>query len=273
MAKEKAKKPAASKNAAPKTTASKAEDKSQGAGQQPLFYSEPVPILQDRHKEAGITNDDNFSFTSETNSVPINLAEFGEVAKTYPIVFSVGPKPIPLCVLGVEAKQNLFVNKKGEWDENNYIPAYVRRYPFAFSETGNKDDDKLILCIDEGSDRFVEKAKKKDLAFFDKDVKQTGLIDFALKFCTQYHSDQAETVTVCELLSERKLLKERQITIDGINGGKPTQLSGFQTIDEEAFRNIPADILQQWHQMGYLGIMYYHFLSQSNWNNLAKKLS
>lgn len=239
---------------------------------QPLFFKKPKPLLKDRHADAGIIvrTKPNYSFALRSNSVPINLPEFAEAAKSYPIVFTAGDNPIPVCILGLKKTSNLFVNPKtGAWEKDAYIPAYLRRYPFAFSS--DKDNDRLVLCVDEAADVYVKKAKKNDQKFFDENGEQTELTENALKFCTQYHSDLVETQKFCQELRANKLLRDRELSIAGEKGKKPTSLSGFQTIDEEAFAKLPEAKLAEWHRNGLLSVIYFHLMSGSNWSRIAQK--
>ena len=43
------------------------------------------------------------------------------------------------------AQRNLFV-ADGVWDEQSYVPAYVRRYPFVFMQAGEQDE--YVLALD-----------------------------------------------------------------------------------------------------------------------------
>ena len=71
--------------------------------------------------------------------------------------------------LGLRDTENLFVDEKGGWEEAAYIPAYIRRYPFIFSEIPGSEQ--LTLCVDMNKDVVDEKGAQK---FFDADGKPTG---------------------------------------------------------------------------------------------------
>lgn len=234
---------------------------------QPLFFKDPCPVQKDKHAKSGIKKEGKYAFARDTNTIPVNAAEFAETAKTYPIVFTVGDEPTPLAIVGAKKDKNIFVGKEGDWKEDVYIPAYVRRYPFAFSG----EREKLTLCIDEAADLFVSKAKKNDLAFFD-DGKQTEVLDSALKFCGQYHDDFLVTVEACKQLKKHNLLRERKLTIDLPGMKKPLNLTGFQTIDEEAFAKLDQKVIYEWHKNGILSLIYLQLLSGSNWSKIADKL-
>src|SRR5262245_37895593 len=109
----------------------------------PLFYKNPQPLEPVRHAKAGLSPRNDFSFARTTNAVAITVSQFSSVACNCPIVFSTTQPVVPFAVLGVRDNQNLFVDAQGQWREDAYIPAYVRRYPFIFSEVPNTD--RLVL--------------------------------------------------------------------------------------------------------------------------------
>jgi hypothetical protein len=235
---------------------------------QPLFFKTPVPLQIDKHADAGLSRKINFSFTKPTNSVPINVQEFGLVAKTYPIVFTGDDLSAPVAILGLENSQNVFVDSKGEWEKGAYIPAYVRRYPFAF--TGN--EEQLILCVDESSDRFKAKAGKDDDKFFDG-KEQTEFTQAALQYCTEYQRDQAFSLAFAKALSEKGLLIERQITANLEGRDKPVVLGGFKVIDEEKVNNLDDKTVQEWYKNGFLALLSFQLLSMSNWQNVLMRMA
>ena len=114
----------------------------------PVFYKKVVPLNKEVHSELYIEGIDSYQHTKETNSVYIAAVEFIQAAREYPIVFAVGPdeKLFPVVLLGLEKNKNLFVDKAGKWMAD-YIPAYVRRYPFILATTDTKNSN-FTVCID-----------------------------------------------------------------------------------------------------------------------------
>src|SRR6185436_2186295 len=88
----------------------------------------------------------------DTNAIPLTASEMAHAARTYPIVFSGAAPTVPFAVVGLRDHENLFVDPQGVWRDDSYIPAYVRRYPFIFSEVPNSQQ--LVLCVDESADHF-----------------------------------------------------------------------------------------------------------------------
>lgn len=235
---------------------------------QPLFFKKPIPLQIDRHGNAGLSRRIDFTFAKPTNSVPVNVQEFGLVAKSYPIVFTGDNISAPVAILGLENSQNVYVDKHGDWEISNYIPAYVRRYPFAFTDG---DDKQLILCVDEESARYKANASGDDDKFFDG-AEQTEFTKSALEYCSEYQRDQDFTLAFAKALNEKGLLIDRQISADLKGRDQPVVLGGFKVIDEEKINNLDDKTVLEWYQNGFLALITFHLLSMSNWQNVLMRM-
>ena len=118
-----------------------------------------------------------FKYSKKLTQCIVTVDEFFKAAKSQPIVFAKNKSGdyFASTLLGLEARSNDFVNIKGEWLVGEYIPAYIRRYPFIFVQ----DKDTLALAYDEDCKEINE---KKGQAFFDKDGKKTEYVDNIMKF-------------------------------------------------------------------------------------------
>ncbi len=237
---------------------------------QPMFYKNPTPLLADKHADSGLDTKTDFSYARESNCVLIALPEFSEVSKNYPIVFTSGNVVEPVAVLGVENNKNLFINSDGLWAKDKYIPAYVRRYPFAFMQG---QDEKLILCVDDQAACFHEKARKTDQRFFENG-QQSALTNKMLKFCASFQNDINITYKFTETIKKEGLLVEKKLSgttkIKGVD--KQVNISGFMVIDEQKFMALSGDKLVEWNKNGYLGLIYLHFLSLSNFSRVLRMM-
>ena len=75
------------------------------------------------------------------------MHEFARAAAVYPIVFVEDKTKDafrPVTLLGLDAGENLFVSESGKW-EASYIPAIIRRYPFALANTGTTGNSPSVL--------------------------------------------------------------------------------------------------------------------------------
>ena len=90
----------------------------------------------------------DMSEVAKTHAIPLTVDEFALVQRHYPIVFSIGEKPIPIALMGLNENVNVFLEDDGRpIDPSLYIPAYIRRYPFLLARI-RPDSDELSLCFD-----------------------------------------------------------------------------------------------------------------------------
>lgn len=234
---------------------------------QPLFFKDPAPVMKDRHADSALSAKIDYSFSRSTNTVPVTIREFVELCKAYPIAFA-GNSSDVVAVLGMENSKNLFVSPDGKWLKDVYVPAYVRKYPFAFMSAGKGNEEKLILCVDESSDRFVKKGRKSDVRFFNNG-EQTSSTKNALEYCLQFHRDTISTQSFVKEVRDSGILVQKQITATFKNKPKPINLSGVFVVDEKKLQTLPSEKVEQWHRNGYLSLIYMHLVSLSNFNRLS----
>ena len=233
----------------------------------PLFYNKPVPLDKEKHASWGLKENFGFGFTQKVNAVPVNLIEMPQICHFYPIAFSPDGNATPVAILGLRDEENLFVNDKGEWEQNTYIPAYIRRYPFIFSEVpGN---DRLTLCIDENTDIAAEKGPQ---AFFDREGNPSDLANNALEFCKSYHAAAQQTLEFSKALADADILVQREAQIN-VAGDKRINFSGFHIVDEQKLAELDDKTFLQWREKGWLPFIYAHLFSGAQWQNLSTLLS
>lgn len=246
-----------------------ANEQHNSAGEQPqfpLFYSKPEPLDASRHQTLALKKNFGLSFTKEVNAVPINLIEMPQICHFYPIAFSPDGRATPVALLGLRDSENLFLSEKGDWAENMYIPAYIRRYPFIFSEL--PDDDRLTLCID-ANDNILENDGEAKL--FTAEGQPSELAQNALEFCKSYHAAAQQTTEFSEAIAASGILVDRQAEIQ-VADGKKIKFSGFQIIDEKKLSELDDAVFLEWRQKGWLPFIYAHLFSGAQWQRLTTLL-
>lgn len=229
----------------------------------PLFYRSLTPIDAARHAGKSLKRRLGFDFARTSHAVLLNGSEFEAAARDYPIVFTPSPAAAALSVVGVRRDRNLFVDANGDWQPGTYIPAYIRRYPFIFHESADKQQ--YTLCIDETSGALED---GNDRPLFGRDSKPTPIVQEALKFCAAFQRDYTNTHEFVEQLSERGLLIPNQAEIT-LNSGEKLAVTGFHVIDRDRFAGLPDSAFLEWRRKGWLPWVFAHFISHGNWSALV----
>lgn len=252
---------------AAKSKNGKSEEPPKSTTQLPLFYKNPTPLDAKKHAELSLRNDFGFTFTKGINAVPINMVEMPQICHFYPIAFSPDENATPVAILGLRDNENLFLDAEDKWDTNTYIPAYIRRYPFIFSEIPNSDQ--LTLCIDH-ADEVVEKNGERKL--FDKEGAPSDLAKNALEFCKSYHAAASQTLEFSKAIAQQGLLIEREAQIN-ISGNRRINFSGFRIIDEKKLSELDDKVFIEWRAKGWLPFLYAHLFSGAQWQRLTRLLN
>ncbi len=229
----------------------------------PVFYQDPHPITLERHGFAGLNPSPKLGFTRDTNSVPVTVVEFFEAARSYPIVFTTGAKPLPIALVGIEPK-NYFLQPDDLWKKGCYIPAYVRRYPFILMEVPTMQQ--WVLCIDEASPQFA--SLKPEQKLYQEDQKPSELSQNALEFCRSYQAHYEMTEAFCAAIVEAGLLEEKATEMLLPDKTK-YNLHGFQLLSEEKFHALPETTIMQWYRKGWIGLVYAILMSYNNWKYMS----
>lgn len=230
----------------------------------PLFYTNPVPLDSSRHRNLSLKKGFGLSFARGVNAVPINMIEMPQICHAYPIAFSPDSGATPVAILGLRDNENLYLNQKGEWLADTYIPSYIRRYPFIFSE--NPGRDQLTLCLD-----MTEAVTdgEGDQKFFDPEGKPTPLAQNALEFCKSYHAAAQQTAAFSKALVTAGLLSTRQAEIVA-PGGKKINFSGFQVVDEQKLAKLDDRTFLEFREKNWLPFLYAHLFSGAQWQRLTR---
>jgi len=229
----------------------------------PIFYRGLTAIDPGRHGNKSLKRRIGFDFARDSHAVLLNGSEFEAAARYYPIVFTPAPQASALAVMGVRRDENLFVDSKGDWRPSTYIPAYVRRYPFIFHESADKQQ--YTLCIDETSGAIEDNGDRP----FYKDGKPTEIVQGALQFCAAFQRDYGQTRDFVDQLSERGLLIPNQAEIT-LQSGEKLAVTGFHVIDRDRFAGLPDSAFLEWRRKGWIPWVFAHFISHGNWGALVE---
>jgi hypothetical protein len=234
----------------------------QQAAALPMFYKRPFALQAQVHSEVSLKSGKNYRFAAKSNAIPLTVQELFHAQRDYPIVFTNEAIPMPMAVVGIQDQANLYVEPDGGWRRAAYVPAYVRRYPFLFSEQLGSAD--LTLCIDEAAD-LIEATTANP---FFRDGKATEITQKALEFCLAYQRQHEATRDFGRTLAQVELLIPRDATVK-LPSGESIVVRGFKMIDEPKFNTIPPETFQDWRSKGWISMIYAHFLSLGAWDRLV----
>jgi hypothetical protein len=224
----------------------------------PLFYSALEALNLQQHGNMKIRRIQKAPSIGKSHAIPATVDEFSLLQRYYPIVFSVGPVAVPLALMGLNEGVNVFLDEEGVPREQNlYMPAYMRRYPFLLARL-RPDSDELSLCFDPGSEAVGEFDDGEPLFEGDQPSEATKAI---LQFCEQFEAAGQRTNAFVEELKKADLLMDGEVAIQPEGAPQPFVYRGFRMVDEEKLRNLSAEDLHRMHKNGMLGLIYAHLFS------------
>src|SRR5688572_13540259 len=97
-----------------------------------LIYQEPVALDRKHHQNLRLKKPENIDFAKDLNSVPVAGVEFFEASRDLPVLFvqDTDGAFFPIALLSLQLKGH---NLGDDWG-GIYMPAFIRRYPFALAD-------------------------------------------------------------------------------------------------------------------------------------------
>lgn len=232
-----------------------------------LYYEKPVLLDRDKHRRRRVRASQSFAFARKANSLYLAGVEFNEACKEYAIVFTkaASGKIVPVVMLGLRARENLFVAEDGRWT-GRYVPAFVRRYPFVLAELPGQS---LGVCIDEAYSGISENDGE---ALFDAKGEDTPFLRGALDFLTQYQREYIRTETFCRHLEQAGLLTEMKARADLVDGRSFT-VGSLLVVDEKKLMALPDATVLSLFRAGELHLVSMHLASLSNMQALVDRVA
>ena len=232
--------------------------------QLPLFYNDLAPLSSQTHADYRLRPQELAPFLARQHAVPVTVDEFVLVQRRMPIVFSLGEDAIPLALMSLNEGTNTFFDEDGRLlDDEAYVPAYVRRYPFMLARL-RPEAQELSLCFDPTSPALGESEEGERL--FDNG-QPTELVKSLLNFNEQFEQAGQRTAQFMKELREMDLLMEGDVSIQP-EGAQPFIYRGFQMVNEEKLRDLRGDQLRKMSQSGLLPLIFAHLFSISQMRDL-----
>lgn len=225
-----------------------------------------VPLSGSQHGNFRLLPLKSYSYAALTHIAVLLPNEFPIVCATYPIVFIPRNDKFQAAVLlGLQEKQNLFVDQNGRWLAG-YIPAAIRRYPFSLAKRENADE--LMLCVDLSSGLFSENDGE---ALFSEEGLPTPILQKTQKFMTEFmqFARYGETLFNDETLKTLFVPMKIQLS----NGeDKAAGMTGVFRIDESKLGDLSDEAFIGLRKKGLLPLIYAHLLSLKTIKQLGERL-
>ena len=219
------------------------------------MFKKIVPITIKDHKNTKVKSIDNFDFVKNIHLASVMVHEFSRAASTYPIVFledKVNDQFRPVVMLGLQEGENLFV-QDGKWSAS-YIPAIIRRYPFALSKTG--EDNRYVICIDQDSE-FINETEGQ--ALFNEDGTGSEVIDRVKKYLTELQQMEIFTEEFCKTMKHENMFTPLNMKVRV--GDEIKNVGGAYVINEERFNSLSDEKFVELRKKQYLPVVYSHLSS------------
>ncbi len=234
----------------------------------PLFYNAVEPVNVTQHGKMKVRKMLKMGQVAKTHAIPVTVDEFTLAQRHYPIVFSIGDKPIPIALMGLNEGVNVYLDDDGRPnDPSIYIPAYIRRYPFLLARV-RPDSDELSLCFDPSADAVGNFKEGEALFEGEQPSQATKAI---LEFCEQFEAAGQRTAAFMEDLQKSNLLMDGEVAIQPEGYEQPFVYRGFRMVDEEKLRELRGDELRKMNQNGMLPLIYAHLFSLSEMRQVFGK--
>ncbi len=228
------------------------------------MFEQVVPVNKERHARKKVKPSSDFRFASSFHIAYVTTHEFARAASIYPVVFledKQNDSYRPVVLLGLDAGENLFVDAQGQW-AGSYIPAIIRRYPFALVKAS--DADQYIVCVDEASALLND---TEGAALFDEAGQPTQVIENVKRYLGELQQMDQITGEFVTFLVQNNLLTPLNMRVNAAD--QVRNITGCYAINEERLNNFSDAKFLEVRQKGYLPAMYAHLISLSQIERLV----
>lgn len=220
------------------------------------MFEKMVPVNKERHANFKVKPSADFEFASKFHIAYVTMHEFVRAAATYPIVFLEDKEADdfrPVVLMGLNAGENLFVDAEGNW-EASYVPAMIRRYPFALTKV--PDEDRYVVCVDEASELLSETDGN---AMFDEQGNPTQVIENVRRYLAELQQMDQLTREFTKFLGTHNLLTPLNMRVNAADEVK--NITGCYVINEERLNNFSDTLFLEVRAKRYLPAIYAHLIS------------
>lgn len=220
------------------------------------MFQQLVPVNKARHAATKIKQIEGFGFASRFHIASVMVHEFARAAAIYPVVFledKAQDEFRPVTLMGLQEGENLFVDAAGKW-QASYVPAIIRRYPFALASTGQ--EGQFTVCIDEGSALVND---SEGVPLFKEDGEPSEAIENVKRYLGELQQMDVFTRAFCKYFAEHNLFTPLNMRVR--QGQQQRNISGCYVVNEERLNNLSDERFLEMRERRYLPAVYAHLVS------------
>jgi hypothetical protein len=223
-----------------------------------------VPLDAQKHAGLGVDQACLRRFSAHCNAFTITLAEFFFAARHYPVVF-VKAEDATLrasVITGLRQNQNLFVDAQGDWHDQVYVPASVRRFPFYAVAAGDvANADKTLIMVDESG------LVASDEPFFDRHGEATAKWKSSEVFIADFAAAEKQTKLFAARMDELGILEAFDAQVNPQQQDS-LQVTGMFRINEDRLNRLASKTVRELMVQGEMSRIYAHLISLENFAKL-----
>ncbi len=220
------------------------------------MFQQLVPVNRARHAGTKIKQIEGFGFAARFHIASVMVHEFARAAAIYPVVFledKAQDEFRPVALMGLQEGENLFVDGAGKW-QASYVPAIIRRYPFALASTGQ--EGQFTVCIDEGSALVND---SEGVPLFKEDGEPSEAIENVKRYLGELQQMDMFTRAFCKYFAEHNLFTPLNMRVR--QGQQQRNISGCYVVNEERLNNLSGERFLEMRERRYLPAVYAHLVS------------
>ena len=229
----------------------------------PLFYNSLVPFNNKEHAKLTLPKQAwSYKFASATDVIPLLVSEVPHAVRHYPIIFIKDKATSVVTLVALVGRgdgKNIFVDVEGKWRAGVYVPAWVRRYPFALVAAPQGEG---MLAIDAKAELLAEKSDGQLLV--GTDGKPTEALQKIVEFQKEFHALSQLTERVMQALVQSDILEEAGLSIRNLDTEKPVNVQGFMVVNERKLKALKSEQVEQLFRADALGLAYAQLISMGN---------
>jgi hypothetical protein len=230
-------------------------------------FKEPTLLTYD--KDFSVEPVNSYAYANALYYVPLLQTEIAKAACSYPVLFAKTEEGMfPLALLSLREGKNAFLQEDGSWEKEQYIPAFLKTYPFAvtmpaWNEPSRVMYDAAYRGINTMSDQSIDMIKNKALTEKGQKILE-NIQSHYIKF--------EETMKTLGELESLDLFKEAEVALLTENEKQNRLLKDIYQIDVEKLDSLSDKKLLLLLKSGMMAIIYFHLSSISNIAKLQNRL-